>query len=103
MRSAVIIGGARCPGDIGPAPTVAKRRDGADRTYPRGEPKSLQVRLPGNGAGVSRAKSRNGRRGYIEHYKNRNVSKCLISNRNLDKAKTAIFGISKNGERLVNT
>ena len=36
MRSAVIIGGARCPGDIGPAPTVAKRRDGADRTYPRG-------------------------------------------------------------------
>ena len=43
--------------------SMAKRRDGADRTYPRGEPKSLQVRLPGNGAGVSRAKSRNGRRG----------------------------------------
>ena len=41
--------------------------------------------------------------GYIEHYKNRNVSKYLISNRNLDKAKTAIFGTSKNGERLVNT
>ena len=41
--------------------------------------------------------------GYIEHYKNRNVSKCLISNRNLDKAKMAIFGTSKSGERLVNT
>lgn len=77
--------------------------NGADRTYPRGAPKSLQLRLPGNGAGVSRAKSRNGRRGYIEHYKNRNVPKCLISNRNLDKAKTAILGTSKIGERLVNT
>jgi hypothetical protein len=31
------------------------------------------------------------------------VPKCLISNRNLDKAKTAILGTSKIGERLVNT
>ena len=57
MRSAVIIG-----------------EDGADRTYPRGEPKSLQVRLPGNGAGVSRAKSRNGRRGV---YRTLQKSKCV--------------------------
>lgn len=77
--------------------------DGADRTYPRGAPKSLQVRLPRNGAG-SRVQNREMEDGgYIEHYKNRNVSKCLISNRNLDKAKMAILGTSKNGERLVNT
>ena len=32
-----------------------------------------------------------------------NVSKCLISNRNLDKLKIAILGTSKNREVLVNT